>query len=72
MTPRILLTLVALCGLLRADLQQAKDEPNLEKRAMLALDNAAQALTQFGNGRYNLHQKLCSAPGKVPDFTSAT
>jgi hypothetical protein len=30
---------------LRADLQQAKAEPNLEKRAMLALDNASQALT---------------------------
>ena len=46
MTARILLTVVTLCGLLRADLQQAKDEPNLEKRAMLALDNATQALTQ--------------------------
>ncbi|HTQ56688.1 MAG TPA: hypothetical protein VMI94_19615 [Bryobacteraceae bacterium] len=31
---------------LRADLQQAKAEPNLEKRAMLALENASEALTQ--------------------------
>lgn len=30
---------------LDADLRQAKGEPNLEKRAMLALDNAGQALT---------------------------
>lgn len=37
-----LATLAPLC----ADLEQAKAEPNLEKRAMLALDNAAQALTQ--------------------------
>jgi hypothetical protein len=29
---------------LRADLQPAKAEPNLEKRSMLALDNASQAL----------------------------
>lgn len=31
-------------GSLRADLQQARAEPNLEKRSMLALANAAQAL----------------------------
>jgi hypothetical protein len=31
---------------LRASLEQAKSEPNLEKRAMLALDNASQALTE--------------------------
>lgn len=31
-------------GGLRADLQQAKAEPNLEKRSKLALDNAEQAL----------------------------
>jgi hypothetical protein len=31
---------------LHADLSEAKGQPNLEKRAMLALDNASQALTQ--------------------------
>ena len=35
---------LGLAGVLRADLQQAKAEPNLEKRSKLALDNAAQAL----------------------------
>jgi hypothetical protein len=42
-TARLLIVLLAI-GALRADLQQAKAEPNLEKRAMLALDNAGQAL----------------------------
>ncbi len=36
--------LLALAGALRADLRQAKEEPNLEKRSKLALDNAEQAL----------------------------
>jgi hypothetical protein len=35
-----------LAGALRASLQEAKAEPNLEKRAKLALDNAEQALTE--------------------------
>ena len=35
---------LGLAGALRADLRQAKAEPNLEKRSKLALDNAAQAL----------------------------
>lgn len=35
-----------LAGGARADLQQAKAEPNLEKRSKLALDNAEQALTE--------------------------
>jgi hypothetical protein len=48
-TRRIAATLVAaaaLTGMARADLQQAKAEPNLEKRSKLALDNAQRALTQ--------------------------
>jgi len=45
-TPRLLLAIALVSGLLRADLQQAKAEPNLEKRAMLALDNAAAALAK--------------------------
>jgi hypothetical protein len=36
---------LALAGTLRADLQQVKAEPNLEKRSKLALDNAEGALT---------------------------
>jgi hypothetical protein len=36
---------LALAGNLRADLRQAKAEPNLEKRSKLALDNAEDALT---------------------------
>lgn len=43
MTGRVLLVLLTI-GSLRADLQQARAEPNLEKRSMLALANAAQAL----------------------------
>lgn len=46
MTPRLLLAMVLLSGGLRADLQQAKGEPNLDKRAMLALDNAREALSK--------------------------
>ena len=46
MTVRLLLAIVLLSGLLRADLEQAKAEPNLGKRAMLALDHAFDALTQ--------------------------
>jgi len=45
-TVRLLLAIVLLSGLLRADLEQAKAEPNLGKRAMLALDHAFDALTQ--------------------------
>lgn len=46
MTSRLLLAIVLVSGALRADLQQAKAEPNLAKRSMLALDNAAGALTK--------------------------
>jgi hypothetical protein len=46
MIPRLLLAAVLVSGVLRADLQEAKAEPNLGKRAMLALDNAFNALTQ--------------------------
>lgn len=46
MTSRLLLAIVLAAGLLRADLDQANAEPNLDKRAMLALDNAASALTK--------------------------
>jgi hypothetical protein len=45
-TARLLLAIVLSSGLLRADLEQAKAEPNLGKRAMLALDNAFNELTQ--------------------------
>ncbi len=49
-----LLAMMAAFAPLRADLAQARAEPNLDKRAMLALDNAAQALTQareaYGKG----------------------
>ena len=44
MTMHLLLAMALLSGALRADLEQAKAEPNLGKRAMLALDNAAAAL----------------------------
>jgi hypothetical protein len=37
--------MLLLAGMLRASLQEAKAEPNLEKRSKLALDNAEQALT---------------------------
>ena len=46
MTWRLLLGIVLVSGVLRADLQQAKAEPNLGKRSALALDNAFNALTQ--------------------------
>ena len=46
MTSRLLLAIVLVSGVLRADLQSAKAEPNLGKRSMLALDNAADALTK--------------------------
>jgi hypothetical protein len=46
MTSRLLLAVVLVGGLLRADLQQVKAEPNLGKRSMLALDRAFDALTQ--------------------------
>ena len=46
MTSRLLLAIVLVGGLLRADLQQVKAEPNLGKRSMLALDRAFDALTQ--------------------------
>jgi hypothetical protein len=38
--------ILLLAGTLRASLQEAKAEPNLEKRSKLALDNAQQALTE--------------------------
>jgi hypothetical protein len=46
MIPRLLLAAVLVSGVLRAGLEEAKAEPNLGKRAMLALDNAFNALTQ--------------------------
>jgi hypothetical protein len=45
MTSRLLLAVVLVSGVLRADLEQVKAEPNLGKRSMLALDNAFDALT---------------------------
>ena len=45
MTLRLLLAMVLVSGVLRADLEQVKAEPNLGKRAMLALDYAFDALT---------------------------
>ena len=45
MTARLLIVLLA-AGLLRADLQTAKSEPNLERRSVLALENAGQALAR--------------------------
>jgi len=44
-TVRLLVALLAI-GMLRADLEPAKAEPNLEKRSALALDNAAQVLAK--------------------------
>jgi hypothetical protein len=38
--------MLLVAGTLRASLQEAKAEPNLEKRSRLALDNAEQALTE--------------------------
>lgn len=46
MTARLLAAILLMSGVLCADLQQAKDEPNLGKRSMLALDHAFDALTQ--------------------------
>ena len=46
MTARLLLAIALVSGVLRADLLEAKAEPNLGKRSMLALDNAFNALTQ--------------------------
>jgi len=40
----LLLWLAASCGIARAELDQARAEPNLEKRSKLAIDNAAAAL----------------------------
>ncbi|MGC9945631.1 MAG: hypothetical protein ABSF64_04485 [Bryobacteraceae bacterium] len=45
MISRLLLAIVILSGPLRADLDQAKAEPNLGKRSALALDHAFDALT---------------------------
>jgi hypothetical protein len=44
-TSQLLLAIVLAGGVLRADLDEVKAEPNLGKRAMLALDHAADALT---------------------------
>src|SRR5450755_4429849 len=41
---RVLAALLLSCGSAQADLQAAKDEPNLEKRSDRALDNMKQAL----------------------------
>ena len=46
MTSRLLVAVLLLSGVLRADLEQAKAEPNLGKRSALALDHAFDALTQ--------------------------
>ncbi|HUE21716.1 MAG TPA: hypothetical protein VMQ86_08540 [Bryobacteraceae bacterium] len=46
MTARLLLAIVLVGGMLRADLEQVKAEPNLGKRSMLALDHAFDDLTQ--------------------------
>ncbi|HVN05989.1 MAG TPA: hypothetical protein VMT86_16320 [Bryobacteraceae bacterium] len=46
MTARCLLAILLAACVLQADLQQAKSEPNLFKRAMLALDNANAALAK--------------------------
>jgi hypothetical protein len=45
-TARLLLAVVLAAGALRAGLEEAKAEPNLGKRSVLALDNAFNALTQ--------------------------
>jgi hypothetical protein len=44
--PAIVLATMLVSGVLRADLQQIKAEPNLGKRSMLALDHAFDELTQ--------------------------
>ncbi|MGA2737358.1 MAG: hypothetical protein ABSG65_07885 [Bryobacteraceae bacterium] len=46
MTARLLLAILLASGVSRASLQEAKAEPNLGKRSVLALDNAFNALTQ--------------------------
>ena len=45
MTSHLLLAVVLLSGLLRADAEQVKGEPSLEKRSAMALDHAFDALT---------------------------
>ena len=42
----LLVAILSVAIPIRADLDPAKAEPNLEKRAMLALDNASQALAK--------------------------
>ncbi len=44
MIPRLLLATLLAAAPALADLRQAKDEPNLGKRSVLALDNASEAL----------------------------
>jgi len=55
MTLRLLLAILLACFGLRANLDRAKAEPNLGKRAALALDNAADALAKardaYSNGQ---------------------
>lgn len=46
MTARILFAVLLVSAALRADLRQAKAEPNLGKRSTLAIDNAFNDLTQ--------------------------
>jgi len=46
MTFRAFIFMLAWCGTLPGDLTQVKSEPNLEKRARAALDNAEEVLRQ--------------------------
>jgi hypothetical protein len=81
MTPAIprsavLLLLVAALVPLRASLEQAKAESNLEKRAMLALDNASEALTQareaYGKGDNKQVAALASEINESVDLADAS
>jgi hypothetical protein len=59
---RVLLAMLLAGGLLRAGLEQAKAEPNLGKRSVLAMDNAAEALRKargaYENGQNDQVEKL--------------
>jgi hypothetical protein len=50
--PAVVIVLLALGGSMRADLKRALAEPNLEKRAQLALENASAAY-QTAKGAYD-------------------
>jgi hypothetical protein len=68
--------ILALAGVLRADLQQAKEEPNLEKRSKLLLDNAEQALKAareaYAKGDYAQVKALAAEIGESVELANTS